>query len=134
VYDLKFGNLPESVQPQSLQARATGGGGAVKVLGVEFEQAQAAAPSSPELAEMDAKIEQIQKSIKELGEQRDLLKSQEDFIAAVTVKAAADASKEGGTKDLDLDVVRKQIAFIGEERAKLLDKRRELDSKQKDFE
>lgn len=131
VYDLQFGSLPDTVQPQSLQARATGN---VKVLGVQYEQGQAASASSPELIELDGKIEQVQKSLKELNDQRDLIKSQEDFIAAITVKAAADASKEGGTKDLDLEVVRKQIAFISEERGKLMDKRRSLDDKQKDLE
>src|SRR5690242_10084841 len=38
-YDLQFANLPETIQPQSLQARATGA--SVKVLGVQYEQSQA---------------------------------------------------------------------------------------------
>src|SRR5688572_26715414 len=46
-FDLRFTNLPESIQPQTIQAR---GSDAVRVLGVDFAQEPVSQSASPELA------------------------------------------------------------------------------------
>ncbi len=130
VFDVQITGLPESIQPQSLQARAQG---PVKVLNVDFSQEQTAAPTK-QFADIDAKIEDLQRQIKEIGEQRDLLKVQEQFIDSLSAKAAADSSKDAGTAKFDLDAMRKQLAFIAEERGKLLTARRDLDKSQRELE
>jgi uncharacterized protein (TIGR02231 family) len=124
VYDLTFANLPEAIQPQSLQARAEG---SVKVLGVDYSQQRTSESSSPELAKLDSEIEAVHNKLKELADRRELLESQQEFLDAVSVRATTDASHDGGTDRLDLDAIRKQMGFVAGEREKLLESRRTLD-------
>ena len=131
LYDLTFGNLPESIQPLSIQARADG---PVKVLSVDFSQQPVTESSSPELAKLDQQIASVQKQISDIADERGLLESQEAFIDAVSIRATTDASQAGGTAKLDLDAVRKQLTFVSEERERLMKARRELDDRQRDRE
>jgi uncharacterized protein (TIGR02231 family) len=128
-YDLQFADLPLTVQPSTLQARAAG---AVKVIGVDFSQQASATASSAQIAALDARIEQLQAALKEIAEQRDLVKAQEDFVDSVSLKATGSASEVAGTDKLDLDAIRKLMEFVADERAKLLTARRELDARQRD--
>ena len=131
LYDVQIGNLPETIQPASLQARASGD---VKVLGVDYSQVAASGSGNQALADLDSKIEDLQRQLKEIAEQRELIKSQEEFIASITVKATAQASQQAGTDKLDLEALRNELTFVAEERAKLLTSKRELDAKQRDLE
>jgi uncharacterized protein (TIGR02231 family) len=132
VYELQFTNLPESIQPQTLQARASG---VIKVLGVDFlQEAAVNAPTSAKVAELDAQIEQLQLQLKHIAEERELIKAQEEFINAVSVRASTDAGKEGGTDKLNLEVVKQQLAYVSGERDRLTNARRELDKKQREIE
>ncbi len=131
VFELQFGGLPESIQPESLQARATG---PVNVVGVDYEQkVVAAAPSEP-VAELDRQIEHTQAALKEVEDERATIAAQEAFITAMSDRATDDASEQSGTAALDLGVVRQQLAFIAEERARLFAQRRKLDTTQRDLE
>ena len=127
VYDLTFNNLPETVQPLSLQARVEG---PVKVLSVDFSQQAVTEATSPELAKLDKQIGAVQKQLRDVADDRDLLESQEAFIERVSIRASTDAGNAGGTDQLDLDAVRKQLTFVSEERERLVKVRRELDDRQ----
>lgn len=127
VYALRFAGLPESIVPQTIQAHAEG---PVKVLGVEFESQPADASSSPEIARIDQQIERLQAQLREFAGQGELINSEEEFINAVSIRATTDASDNGGTDRLDLDAVKKQLTFVSQERARLMESRRELESKQ----
>lgn len=130
VYDLQISGLPESIQPQTIQARTQG---AVKVLNVDYTQEQTTTPPA-QFAELDARIDDLARQLKEINEQRDLIKAQEQFIDALSAKVSADAGKEAGTAQFNLEAMRQQLAFIAEERGKLLTARRELDAKQRELE
>ena len=127
---LQIHGLPETMLPETLQARAQGG---ISVSNVEYIEEPATAPS-PQFIEIETQIEQLQRQLKDIAEQRDLIKAQEQFIDALTAKAGADASQRSGTADLDLDAMRKHLAFAAEERGKLIAARRNLDLQQRDVE
>jgi uncharacterized protein (TIGR02231 family) len=130
VYELHFENLNETVLPETFQARASG---PVTVVGVDYSQEQVTSPP-PQFVELDSQIESLQRTLKEIEEQRKLIQQQEAVIDAMSGRAAADANHAAGTAELDLDAVAKQLAFWGEQRAKHLDERRALDVRQRDVE
>lgn len=131
LYDLEYRGLPETVQPDTLQAHVDG---LATVVGVDYEQRTVAQSVSAEIAALDARIVAIQDSLAELSDQRELLKAQSKFLDDVTVRVTHDASTLSGTTELDLDAVRNQMAFVTEERARLLADGRELDTQQRDLE
>lgn len=127
-YDLRFTNLPESVQPGNLQAR-TGAG--LKVLSVDFVQEAAAdVATTPEVADLDKQIKRLSQALRAMVDQRELIKSQEEFLNALTIRTTADASNASGTPQLDLDAVQKQMQFITAERKRLQSERAALDVEQ----
>jgi uncharacterized protein (TIGR02231 family) len=130
LYELRFNNLPESVQASALQARADG---SATVIGVEFSQEAAIESGTQQIKQLDAEIEKLQLAMQELQEQRELIKAQEDFVNAVSIRITNDASAKAGESSLNLDEVRKQMKFIADERSRLLSERRELDAKQREL-
>ncbi|MCZ6492969.1 MAG: mucoidy inhibitor MuiA family protein [Planctomycetota bacterium] len=130
LYDVQFTALPESIQPDTIQARVSG---PMKVLGVDYEEKAVATAPSQQIAELDVQIRQVQRSLKEIKDQGELIEAQERFIAAVSVRSTRDATEKGGTKDLDLEVVGQQLAFVTEQRAKLSVASRELDARQREL-
>lgn len=130
-YALEFGDLPPTVQPATLQARSTGN---TKVIGVDFAQETTAEASSPAIAAQDAKLDAIRKQLREIADQRELLKSQEEFVNGVSVRATTDATKAGGTEQLSIEALRKQLEFVTQERERIMAARRDLDEKQASLE
>lgn len=130
LYDLRFSGLPESIQPDSIQARALG---PMKIIGLDYEPKVVATAPSRQIAELDEQIESLQVSLQEVADNHEALRAQEDFIKALSIRATTDASEQGGTNKLDLDAVRQQMAFIGEQRTKLSTERRTLDARQKEL-
>ncbi|MCZ6446331.1 MAG: DUF4140 domain-containing protein, partial [Planctomycetota bacterium] len=82
LYDVQFTALPESIQPDTIQARVSG---PMKVLGVDYEEKAVATAPSQQIAELDVQIRQVQRSLKEIKDQGELIEAQERFIAAVSV-------------------------------------------------
>ena len=129
LYDLRFTSLPEALQPDTIQARARG---PVAVLGVEYSEQAISESDSPHVARLDARIDSLRGELEDLAQERALIDAQEDFIEAVTTRAARAAGERSGTADLDLRAVREQIEFVGEERAKLMERRRAIAAKERD--
>jgi uncharacterized protein (TIGR02231 family) len=131
VYDLIFSHLPESVQRESLQARAEG---PAKVLGVQFQQKAVAQAAGAKVAALDQKIDEVTRSLATIAEQHKINASEGAFIDGIGVRLADDASQGTGTAQLDLAKLREQMAFIAEERARLATRRLELDQQQRGIE
>ena len=127
-YDLRFINLPETVQSDTLQARTNSG---LRVLSVEYEQqAVADVAASPAIAELDGRIKSLTQTLRAMTDQRELIQSQEEFLAALTIRTTSDAAAAGGTAKLDLDAVKGQMEFITAERRRLQVERAALDAEQ----
>lgn len=123
LYDLRFLNLPETIQPQTLQARVSN---QCKVLEVQFDQILSADMTSPETEALDGQIEELVRRIAVLDQQFKLITMQEEFLSQVGVRAAGEATNTGGTNALDLDAMREQLQFIIDEQTRLNANRNEL--------
>ena len=131
LYDLRFLNLPETIQPETLQARVSNQS---KVLEVQYEQISAADVTLPETETIDHQIEELQGLISTLDQQLKLIRMQEDFLNQVGVRAASDATDQGGTSALDLDAIRQQLQFIIDEQTRLNAAHNEVDPERKRLE
>ena len=127
-HDLRFRGLPETIQPETLQARISG---SARVLEVQFDQVAAADVRTPETEQLDRQIDDLRARLDDLAGQEKVIALQEAFLEKVAVRAAADATDAGGTSRLDLDAVREQLAFLTEERGKLIGQRSELEMSRK---
>lgn len=131
LYDLRFLNLPETIQPETLQARVSK---QCKVLEVQYDQVSAADVTLPETEAIDRQIEELQGFISTLDQQLRLIRMQEDFLNQVGVRAASDATDQGGTSALDLDAIRQQLQFIIDEQTRLNAAHNEVDPERKRLE
>ncbi|MCZ6834954.1 MAG: mucoidy inhibitor MuiA family protein [Planctomycetota bacterium] len=128
VSELRFLLLPESIQPQTLQARVSGG---AHVLEVQYDQVSMSEITTPETAQLDAVIKTLESNQDQLSRQIQVIQFQENFLSQVGIRATNDATDRGGTSNLDLDAVREQFAFVTDEQIKLLEKRGELETEMK---
>jgi uncharacterized protein (TIGR02231 family) len=129
LYEIQFADLPHTIEPDSLQARATGD---VKVVSVDYEVRQVRTAPSQQVAELDAKIEELRRKLSDVEQQRGLIKSQEEMLNALGFRIAGDATNRSGTTDLDLDAVKNQLDFVASERRRLLEEKQKLDQTERD--
>lgn len=129
IYELAFPDLPASVQPDSLQARATGD---VKVVSVDFSVAQRTEATSPEAAALDAKIEDLRRALAHIDQDRSLIAAQEEMLKQLGFRVTSDASNKSGSEELNMDKVKQQLDFVAAERVRLLGERQKLDDAERD--
>ncbi len=130
IHDLEFACLPESVRPDTLQARVDG---PAKVLSVDYEERRDGGAARSDIAELDAQIEAAKLAIRAIDEERNLLDARGRFIDSVSVRARSDAGDKAGTDELDMDAVRDQLEFITESRTALLAEQREIDIRDREL-
>jgi uncharacterized protein (TIGR02231 family) len=128
LYALRFTNLPETIQPQTLQARAAG---PASIVGVDFEVREVERATSPRISELDGRIRELRRHLQQIEEQHKINASQGKLLDEISVRVADDATKEGGTPALDLGSLRGQIEFLAAEREKLMSRRIELDEQKR---
>jgi uncharacterized protein (TIGR02231 family) len=122
-YVVTFDRLPDSIQPDTLQARSSGD---AKILGVSYEELDIDTSSAPEPTAFDERISELNRQIEDLAGRTDVVKAQEAFLDAFAQRAAVDAADARGTEGLDLASVREQLTFIAEERTRLLEMRQAI--------
>lgn len=130
-YGFVFPGLPESVQPESLQAHVSGPG---RVVGVEYRERAVRASANPRLEELDTLLAQNADAIRRRTEDRGLIESRGADLDAMSAHVAQSAAVERGTGAVDLDAVGDQLAFFAVERRKLLDERRTIDDAVRELE
>jgi uncharacterized protein (TIGR02231 family) len=141
VWAIRVHGLPESVAPQSLQAKveragaSTGAAGAgPRLIGVEYaETALAEFGGTPEGLALHTRIETLKREKEYISQDAQILEQQARLVEQVGVRAAANATNDGGTQALDLDAVAAQLRFVAERRAALVEERRVLDRRWADL-
>ncbi|MBL9141794.1 MAG: DUF4139 domain-containing protein, partial [Phycisphaerae bacterium] len=142
VWAIRVGNLPESVQGASIQAkvaRAGAGAGAAagaapKMLGVEYSQTPLAAfGGSPEGIAAAEKLRDLRRQAEYLKRDAAQLDQQMKLVEQIGVRATANATNDGGTQALNLDAVTKQLEFVAQQRASIVTQQRELAVKSEDL-
>ena len=123
LHDLRFGNLPEAIQPDTIQARIANSDGSdsgAKVLAVDFEQKAAEQASSQQIADADKKIQALVDQIERSKAQVLVFEAQRKFLDDVSIRTANDAREDAGTSQIDFEKLREQLEFQRTEREKLI--------------
>lgn len=131
LWSLRISNLPAEVQAGSLQAKVNPAAGATlksapKLLAVEYSQTpRVAFSSSPEGIALAEKVQDLQRKIEFLKQDRALLAQHDKLIDQIGVRATASATADGATQAVDLAAVAKQLEFIHTEKERILGVARE---------
>jgi uncharacterized protein (TIGR02231 family) len=131
LWALRISNLPAEVQAGSLQAKVNPAAGATlksapKLLAVEYSQTpRVAFSSSPEGIALAEKVQDLQRKIEFLEQDRALLAQHDKLIDQIGVRATASATTDGATQAVDLAAVTKQLEFVHTEKERILGVARE---------
>jgi uncharacterized protein (TIGR02231 family) len=131
LWALRISNLPVEVQAGSLQAKVNPAAGATlksapKLLAVEYSQTpRVAFSSSPEGIALAEKVQDLQRNIEFLKQDRALLAQHDKLIDQIGVRMTASATADGATQAVDLAAVAKQIEFVHTEKERILGVARE---------
>ena len=131
LWSLRISNLPAEVQAGSLQAKVNAAAGATlksapKLLAVEYSQTpRVAFSSSPEGIALAEKVQDLQRKIEFLKQDRALLAQHDKLIDQIGVRATASATADGVTQSVDLAAVAKQLEFVHTEKERILGVARE---------
>ncbi|MEN9642323.1 MAG: hypothetical protein RIR77_1512, partial [Planctomycetota bacterium] len=131
LWALRISNLPVEVQAGSLQAKVNAAAGATlksapKLLAVEYSQTpRVAFSSSPEGIALAEKIQDLQRKIEFLKQDRALLAQHDKLIDQIGVRMTASATADGATQAVDLAAVAKQLEFVQTEKERILGVARE---------
>ncbi|MFO0829950.1 MAG: mucoidy inhibitor MuiA family protein [Phycisphaerales bacterium] len=115
VYELRFANLPESVLPDSLQAKVAP---PAKLLDVRYEEVVTPKPetaNNPELAKLQQELDSIRLKRRDLAAKHELLQGQLKALDAVIARLAQGGGREGGA-ELDPTKLKAQLDFVAHER------------------
>ena len=117
LWDLRVGGLPESIDPDTLQATVTGG----KLLDVRFEERTIAteAATDPELQKAIARLEELRLDRQELDFAGKALEGESKLLDAVTARIADGAGKDAGGA-LEPARLGEQMDFLSRRRKDLL--------------
>ena len=131
LWALRISNLPVEVQAGSLQAKVNPAAGATlksapKLLAVEYSQTpRVAFSSSPEGIALAEKVQDLQRKIEFLKQDRALLAQHDKLIDQIGIRATASATADGATQAVDLAAVAKQLEFVHTEKERILGVARE---------
>lgn len=129
-YDLRFLMLPQTILPETLQARVSD---TAKVLEIQYGQLDQTEFSTPETEELDGVIKDLQLRLAQIQGQLKVIKSQEAFLILIGTHSARNANDSAGTAELDLDKVRQEMEFITETQTKIIEQRIDLDQQQREL-
>ncbi|MCP3905946.1 MAG: mucoidy inhibitor MuiA family protein [Planctomycetes bacterium] len=130
MWALRFGELPQTLQPDTLQARLSGG---ARVLGVEYEERAVTEAASGRIADLDERIADVRRSLAALDRRVTVVVTQETFLDAIGARMTDEAVAQRGTRDLDLEAVGEQLAFVTAEREKLMEQRGRIEDERREL-
>jgi uncharacterized protein (TIGR02231 family) len=137
LYDLRFGNLPPTIQPDTIQARLAGSAqpsAGARVLAVDYEQMAVEQASSQQIADADKRIQGLVDQIERLKAQFAVFEAQRKFLDDVSIRTASDAKDDAGTAAIDFEKLREQLEFQRTEREKLITLMQSLAAEQRELE
>jgi uncharacterized protein (TIGR02231 family) len=131
-------DLPRSVLPQSLQAKAApaaGTAGSVRILGLEYaETPRVEFASSPEGAALANAVRDMKRSLERLAEDRALLDAHDALVGQVGVRPTAADGPAGAVEPIDLAAAARQLEAVRAEQALIQGVSREMDARKEKLE
>ena len=108
-YQVEFAGLPESLEPESLQARVTGG----RLMDVQFKEVPSASRlGSPEWAALKKEADGIEAKIRELHSARAGIEFGSKYLDRLLAESAQGKSDEAGKAAFDIEAATKQLEFV----------------------
>lgn len=130
LFELRFTNLPASVDGDSVQATVDAPKGGAKLLDVRFESVRLPndVASNPDLKKAIDELEAAQKAGQILAMRAARLNDQNALLTAIATKTATESAKDFGSKALDPAALAGQVEWIGKARNDLIAERSSLDA------
>ncbi len=122
LFELRFENLPPTLDASTLQATVTSAQGGAKLLDVRYEEVVTPTDTSnnAELREAIVKLEVARHRAEELVMQMAAITDRYTLITSMRTKTATESAKDFGSKSLDPEALAKQMAFLDSAQAQLI--------------
>ncbi len=130
LFELRFTNLPASVDGDSVQATVDAPKGGAKLLDVRFESVRLPndVASNPDLKKAIDELEAAQKAGQVLALRMARINDQNSLLNAIAAKTATESAKDFGSKALDPAALAGQVEWIGKARNDLIAERTALET------
>lgn len=130
LFEIRFENLPESLDPASLQATVTSDRGGAKLLDVRFDQkvTQFDVTNNPELKDAIVQLEAARRKAEFHSMKLTEINDRYNLFNAIAQKTASEFGKDFGSKELQPASMAAQVDALTQLRTKLIDERVVLDA------
>ena len=130
LFEIRFDNLPPSIEPASLQAAVNSDSIGAKLLDVRYEEkvTPSNVTNNPELRSALIDLDIAKRTGEELGMRMTLINDQYTLLNSIAQKTATESAKDFGSKALDPALLAGQVAFLASARNDLIDERMKLDA------
>lgn len=129
LFELRFENLPATLDASTLQATVASDRGGAKLLDVRYEErvTQSDVTNNPELKNAIGQLEAAKRRAELISMQMTAINDRYTLLNAMRQKTATESAKDFGSKALDPDALGKQIAFLDSAQAQLIADRTKLE-------
>ena len=129
LFELRFENLPQTIDASTLQATVASARGGAKLLDVRYEEkvTQSDVSNNPELKQAIAQLETAKRRAELNAMQMTAINDRYTLLNAMRQKTATESAKDFGSKSLDPEALAKQIAFLDSAQAQLITDRANLE-------
>ncbi len=108
-YQVEFAGLPDSLEPDSLQARVTGG----RLIDVQFKEVPSASRvGSPEWEALEKEADGIEAKIRGLNSTRAGIEFGSKYLDRLLAESAQGKSDDAGKAAFDIEAATKQLEFV----------------------
>ncbi len=130
LFEVRFENLPSSLEPSSLQAAVASDHAGCKLLDVRYDEkvTPSNVTTNPELRTALSDYEAAKRVSEELGMRMTLINDQYTLFNSIAQKTATESAKDFGSKALDPAALAAQVEFLAKARNDLIDARMKLDA------
>ncbi len=129
LFELRFENLPTTLDASTLQATVASDRGGAKLLDVRYEEkvTPSDVTTNPELKNAIGQLETLKRRAELISMQMTAINDRYTLLNAMRQKTATESAKDFGSKALDPDALGKQIAFLDSAQAQLIADRAKLE-------
>ncbi len=130
LFEIRFENLPSSLESDSLQATIAAPQGGAKLLDVRYEEivTPTNVSNNPHLREAITALDAAKRDSERMAMQMTLINDQYALFNSIAQKTATESAKDFGSKSLDPQALAAQVAFLAKARNDLIDARMQLDA------
>jgi len=129
LFELRFENLPTTLDASTLQATVASDRGGAKLLDVRYEEkvTPSDVTTNPELKKAIGQLETLKRRAELISMQMTAINDRYTLLFVMRETTATESAKDFGSKALDPDALGKQIAFLDTAQAQLIADRAKLE-------